>query len=100
MAKKQKERSKSRSESESRAVRKRKRRLHYSLLGGLIIIMGISAFYFVAMDVFPGLTLWQMYQNVASPYVRYVNITEGMRKEEVASRFAKTLGWTEAQKNQ
>lgn len=32
------------------------------------------------------------------PAIKYINIREGMRKEEVANTFAKTLGWSEEEK--
>ncbi len=34
-----------------------------------------------------------MYQNMANPFVRYVRIPEGLRKEEVALIYKKNLGW-------
>lgn len=38
------------------------------------------------------------YQNLANVTERFVTITPGMRKEQVATAFAKTLGWTSKQK--
>jgi UPF0755 protein len=74
--------------------KKRNVYLFYSIFV-LVVFASIAVFYLIEMGNFSGLSLWQMYQNVASPYARYVNITEGMRKEEVADRFAKVLGWSE-----
>lgn len=36
-----------------------------------------------------------MYQNLANPYIRYVNIPAGLRKEEVADIYAKVLAWND-----
>jgi len=35
------------------------------------------------------------YQNLANPYIRYVRIPEGLRKEEVADIYAHTLAWND-----
>jgi len=40
------------------------------------------------------------YQSIASADGRFVNITPGMRKEQVANAFAKTLGWNAKQKKE
>ena len=40
------------------------------------------------------------YQSIASVDGRFVTITAGMRKEQVASAFAKTLSWNTAQKSE
>lgn len=41
-----------------------------------------------------------LYQSIASADGRFVNITPGMRKEQVANAFAKTLGWNAEQKKE
>lgn len=41
-----------------------------------------------------------LYEDVASPDGRFVNITPGMRKEQVANAFGSALGWNAAQKKQ
>jgi UPF0755 protein len=64
----------------------------------LLIVVASSSMYFVTMKMSTDLTIWEMFHNFASPSLRYIKITEGMRKEEVADRFAKTLGWTETEK--
>ncbi len=47
-----------------------------------------------AKDIFGrALSALQMYQNLANPYMRYVKIPEGLRKEEVADIYSKTLAW-------
>ena len=38
-------------------------------------------------------------QTLANPFVRYVKVTEGMRKEEIANRVGSTLNWTNSEKN-
>jgi len=37
------------------------------------------------------------YSNLANPYMRFVYIPSGLRKEEVAARFQKALGWNQKQ---
>ncbi len=81
-------------------VRGKKRK--YYVAAGVIasaIIAGLTLFYYV--DVKPlDLSFWEGYQNLASPNARIVRITPGLRKEQVADRFAKVLGWSEAQKKE
>jgi UPF0755 protein len=36
-----------------------------------------------------------MYQNLGNPYIRYVRIPEGLRKEEVANIYSKVLAWND-----
>ncbi len=64
----------------------------------VIFLIGIALFHFMELKSELGLSAWEMYQNLANPSVRYVKITEGMRKEEVADRFATTLGWSSDEK--
>lgn len=64
----------------------------------LILIAPIS-FHFFRMVFVLNLNLSEAYQNLANPYVRIVRITPGMRREQVADRFAQTLGWTPEEKN-
>lgn len=35
------------------------------------------------------------YQNLANPYIRYVRIPEGLRKEQVADIYSRTLAWND-----
>lgn len=39
-----------------------------------------------------------MYQNLGNPYIRYVRIPEGLRKEQVADIYSKTLAWNDQDK--
>lgn len=39
-----------------------------------------------------------MYQNLGNPYIRYVRIPPGLRKEEVADIYTRTLAWNEKDK--
>lgn len=55
-----------------------------------------SVFAWVAMAISDAV----LYQNIASADGRFVNITAGMRKEQVASAFAKALGWNAKQKKE
>ena len=45
------------------------------------------------------MSLIELYQNLASPYQKYVKIQEGFRREQIADQFAKTLSWSEGEKN-
>ena len=55
-----------------------------------------SVFEWVAMAIADS----ALYQNIASADGRLVNITAGMRKEQVAGAFAKALGWNAKQKKE
>lgn len=55
-----------------------------------------SVFAWVAMTIADA----SLYQSLASPDGRFVNITPGMRKEQVASAFAKVLSWNSKQKKE
>jgi uncharacterized YceG family protein len=65
----------------------------------LVVLTGSVALYYTKIKPL-GLSLWESYQNIASPNIRTVKIDAGMRKEEVVARFAKTLGWTLAEQKQ
>ncbi len=41
------------------------------------------------------LNIFDLYQNVANPYIRFVSIPEGLRKEEVADIYSKVLAWND-----
>ena len=56
----------------------------------------VSVFAWVAMTV----SDVPLYQSLASTNGRFVNITPGMRKEQVAAAFAKSLGWNAKQKKE
>ncbi len=55
-----------------------------------------SVFAWVAMAIADA----PLYQSIASAEGRFVSITAGMRKEQVANAFAKTLGWNTKQKKE
>lgn len=38
----------------------------------------------------------EFYSNLANPYMRFVNIQPGQRREQIAETFKKVLGWNEA----
>lgn len=40
------------------------------------------------------------YSNLANPFMRFVHVPAGLRKEQTVELFAKTLGWKEADKQQ
>lgn len=47
-----------------------------------------------------GFNPWEMYANIANPYMRFVTIPPGLRKEQIAEIYAKTLSWNDADKQQ
>src|SRR3989344_664416 len=55
-----------------------------------------SVFAWVAMTIADA----SVYQSIASADGRFVNVTAGMRKEQVVNTFAKTLGWNAKQKKE
>lgn len=55
-----------------------------------------SVFAWVAMTISDA----SLYQSIAAADGRFVNITPGMRKEQVTNAFAKTLGWNAKQKKE
>ena len=55
-----------------------------------------SVFKWVAMAIADA----PLYQSIAAADGRFVNITAGMRKEQVANAFAKALGWNAKQKKE
>jgi len=55
-----------------------------------------SVFAWVAMTIADA----SVYQSIASADGRFINVTPGMRKEQVANTFAKTLGWNAKQKKE
>jgi len=74
-----------------------------SLYNAGLIKNAVSLNTVLAVDNIKGLLLKGMGLNrdsqlLANPFVRYVKITEGTRKEEVAERVGTALGWTDAQK--
>ncbi|MFA6338476.1 MAG: endolytic transglycosylase MltG [Candidatus Paceibacterota bacterium] len=42
---------------------------------------------------------WEVLQALANPYMRWVKIPEGLRKEQVADIFGKALAWNDTQKD-
>lgn len=63
----------------------------FLILGGLFIASrphNIAAF-------MGNVNFFSMYQNLANPYIRYVNIPAGLRKEEVADIYTKVLAWND-----
>lgn len=47
-----------------------------------------------------GMSTWQMYQELASPSIKYIRIVQGLRKEQIADIFAKNLSWSEEEKKE
>ena len=84
----------------NRRVSKKKKKALFSISIPLALCFIGLAIFFVSQQQATGLAFWQIYQNLANPTIRYVKINEGMRQEEVVDRFAKTLGWSELQKQQ
>ncbi len=71
----------------------------FAVAMALLVIGSCIGIYYLKIKPL-GLSLWESYQNIASPNIRTIKIDAGMRKEEIVVRFAKTLGWTEAEQKQ
>ncbi len=70
------------------------------ILIGLSTIAVVVVFVGIFQLQYPGLSFWEGIQNFANPSIKAVKIDPGMRREEVADRFAKAFGWTELEKNE
>ncbi len=70
-----------------------------TLAVALLVIGSCVGIYYLKIKPL-GLSLWESYQNIASPNIRTLKIDPGMRKEEIVTRFGIILGWTEAEKQQ
>ncbi len=44
-----------------------------------------------------GLDPYEFYTNLANPYMRFVHIPAGLRREEIAQKFGRTLSWDQKQ---
>ena len=79
-------------------IRRRKVSKHIKMIAVLAAVFLVgTTFYLVTIT---GLSVWELLQNLATPSMSTVRIIEGMREEEVVNRFAKTLNWTEKEKEQ
>ncbi len=63
-----------------------------------ILSMGAGLFFFASKNDIVALfgekvDFFAMYQNLGNPYIRYVRIPAGLRKEEVADIYGKVLAW-------
>lgn len=70
----------------------------------LIVLSVISYFTFsnspTATFVRNNIDYFAQYQNLGNPYIRYVRIPEGLRKEEVADIYSKVLAWNDQDKKE
>jgi hypothetical protein len=64
----------------------------------VVLLLGSLGFYVIQMKVSFDLSIQESLSDLANPYARHVKIAAGMRREEVADRFAKSLGWTDSEK--
>jgi UPF0755 protein len=79
---------------------KSKIKKYIPLIGGILICCSIIAAVIIFKQVLTtGVSLHDAVSDLANPRVRYIKIPAGMRREEVAERFAEILGWSEAEKN-
>lgn len=60
----------------------------FMFFGLSIVMTGTTAFLYKA-----GLDPLEFYSNMANPYMRLVNVPAGLRREEIALKFAKVLAW-------
>lgn len=64
-----------------------------------VIFAGSLSFYVFQMKTSFDLSIAESLSDLANPSARYVKVAAGMRREEVADRFAKSLGWSDAERN-
>ncbi len=68
-------------------------------LFALFLVVGGAFFYASRSErfsyIFDNFDIFSMYQNLGNPYIRYVHIPPGLRKEEVASIYSKVLAWND-----
>lgn len=62
----------------------------FMLLAVSLLMTGTTTFLYKF-----GLDPLEFYSNMANPYMKLVNIPAGMRREEIALKFAKILSWNE-----
>jgi uncharacterized YceG family protein len=72
---------------------------NHSLFGAAVANTG-NALWNIFEEIAIGLAHAPWYQNIASASGRFVTITPGLRKEQVASAFATTLSWNSKQKKE
>jgi UPF0755 protein len=72
---------------------------NHSLFGAAVANTG-NALWNIFEKIAIGIANAPWYQNIASASGRFVTITPGLRKEQVASAFANTLGWDSKQKKE
>jgi UPF0755 protein len=68
-----------------------------------VLLLVLSGFFLSARSniitsFWKNVDFFTMYQNMANPYIRYVNIPAGLRKEEVADIYSKVLAWNDQDK--
>ncbi len=64
-----------------------------TILLGLLIYSGNATR--IIKLVSQNVDFFDIYQNIANPYIRYVRIPAGLRKEEVADIYSKSLAWND-----
>jgi UPF0755 protein len=66
----------------------------------IVLLLAVGGFFVAARSsiittFFQNVDFFAMYQNLGNPYIRYVNIPAGLRKEEVAGIYRKVLAWND-----
>lgn len=70
----------------------------YRFILGITLSTLLGVFALMLTAASSGLGFWDNIQSIANPNIRTVKIDPGMRKEEVAARFGRTLTWTKEEK--
>lgn len=71
------------------------------ILGTIPVLKDFPAFFARAHEFFArSVSLFELYQNLANPYMRYVKIPEGLRQEQVADIYEKVLAWNQSDREQ
>lgn len=63
---------------------------------GLFALLGLTVFGSTAYLAANGIDPVEFYSNMANPYMRFVKIDAGQRREQTAEAFAKVLSWSDA----
>lgn len=77
-----------------KSSRRRWRNIAILALLVFVLIVGATSNFLTSQGIDPV----QFYSNMANPSMRFVKVTPGMRKEEIATLYAKTLAWNDQNK--
>ena len=82
-----------------KGTKKSKKNKYLVLTPAVIVAFGAGLVFFYSYSK-SGLTFFQFYQNFADPYERYVNISPGLRNEQIADIYGTALSWNDQEKQE